>query len=65
MLYGKHPYLLFFFMWWRILCRCKKKKEEEYVIVGWISNDMEPWYASKKDVEEWKRKELEEMEDVI
>jgi hypothetical protein len=34
----------------------KKQPEEEYVIVGFISGGLEPWYAKKSDVEKWKKK---------
>ena len=35
----------------------RKKVEEEYVIVGFISDEREPWYAKKSEVEGWKKDE--------
>jgi hypothetical protein len=40
----------------------RKDPEEEYVIVGFINDGREPWYAKKSDVERWN---AEKMEDVI
>lgn len=35
--------------------RKKTNQDEELVLIGWISNGMEPWYAKKSDYEKWKK----------
>jgi len=32
-----------------------KKQKEELVLIGWISDGLEPWYATKADIEKWKK----------